>query len=435
MIDNTINNLEEPEFEILFEDLLAQEEIVEKYLKKGPAGRIKSQVRPIKIKMTHRKTGKVFYKTYYVKNTTHAKLRKRGLRDVAKGEKQPRYLTYVDQLDAMFTRKDSMPALFNKTHRGWTDKVTQLSGAYNGALDRFGHQSLIQRKISHRSEPSVNREGNATKIIDTVHMQDMETGTNGRPLHSSITTEATYTDRKDGGVDFHYISRIQDAKLSKLSLQYESNKKVNKEGTDITKNSYSTRVIAGHFGADGKSMTIENAGEYKAHELGYFIAGHERRIQNIHMNITPAKPGELKGVGGGTDHLLAEASWLGFAAKEDTPQNFTSMKVEITKHIQAAYPMGEGAKYTKLLQKSQSMQQYLFHLVDNKRIGRGISNDLISGYIKQIGAKQLHWGGSSKVRTISQHMMNSHNLQKSPENDYHKGYITDYKIESPREAY
>jgi len=64
-----------------------------------------------------------------------------------------------------------------------------------------------------------------------------------------------------------------------------------------------------------------------------------------------------------------------------------------------------------------------------------MSDDMISSYIKKIGAKKLHWRGSSTQRTRSSNMTHSYNLQKSPENDYHKGFITDYKIDSPRETY
>jgi len=437
MINEITKNIESQdsddncELEILFEDLLSQEDDVsEKYLKKGPAARIVNQVRPIKIKMKNSKSGTVFYKTYYVKNTTHDRYRKRAGRDVAKG-KESRYLLYTNQLDKMFQTRDKMPPTLLKKHGWWTGNVTQLSGAYNIAYDKFGFYNHKQLKIAPPELPKITRKDGVTRIFDVVHMKDTQIGKNGKVLDSSVSTEALYTDRKDGGVDFRYNTTIHDSKFSKLSEHYDSFKHLNEHG----KPPYSMRVISGKFSANGSSMTIQNAGKFSAQELGYFVAGHERKIKNISMEINPANPNLTKTEAGGTEHLTAQASWLGFSAHEDNFKNWAGMKSEVLMHIQANYKGKEAETYTKLLQNSSSLNGYLFQLVDKKRIGRGITDDMISGYLKKIGAKSLNWTGSSKKRTTSQHMLNSHNLQKSPENEYHKGYITDYKIAMPREKY
>ena len=438
MVDDIKNN-EHDECEILFEKLLGQEtEISEKYMKKGPASRIVNKVTPIKIKMTHAKTGTVFYKTYYVKNIKRDKYKKTQLEDVANGVEKPRYLSYTDQMDDMFNTVDKMPSLFKSKVGGWTSKVTQLTGSYNSALDRFGHTDKKQRTIRKQPKAIVDRTGNVTKIHDELIMDDVKTGSDGKKLGSRIATDATYTDRADGGVDFHYATKIHDGKLAKLAEKFKSGG-VGEKPKDAT----SGRVIGGRFTADGKTMVISNAGKYAGHELGYLVARHSRKIRNIVMEVNQKNDSIVKtkgfggglGHGGGTEHLLADASKLGFSAKEDTFENWTSMKDSVMQHIKTNYGAKEAALYEGLLKNSSSLTSYLFHLGENKKIGRGISDDLISSYIKKIGAKQLVWSGSSTKRTTSSHMVNSYNLQKSPENDYHKGYITDYNIDSPREAY
>jgi len=87
--------MENNTIEVMFEST-NETSVDEKYMKKGPGSRIRSKVTPIKIRMAHAKTGKPFYKTYYVKGKKLNKYRKMQMEDIAKGVKQPRYLTYHD---------------------------------------------------------------------------------------------------------------------------------------------------------------------------------------------------------------------------------------------------------------------------------------------------------------------------------------------------
>lgn len=401
------------------------------YLKKGPAARIKSNVTPVKIKMRHAKTGTEFYKTYYVKGKKRDAFRKKQMEEIASGvdAKKTSYLTYTDQLDDMFGETKGMPKSLVSKHKGWTTKVTQLSGAYNGFMDKMSMINKSQRRIDHRTPNAKAVQDptnpNITRIRDEVLMDDLNgVDSKGNPNRTSMYTNATYTEKGDGSVDFHYLSGLRDLKLAELEPHNDG---------------WRRRVIGGTYGADGKSMTIKNVGKMKSSELGYFMAGHERKFRTIDMEINAPNAKSIKaggkGMGNGTEHLLTAAHKLGFSAKEDTAKNWDSMKKSVADYITTNYNPRAAEKLLKILKDSSTMSAYFFGLGEKKQIGRGISDDMVKGYLQKIGAKKLTWTGSSRKRTKSSHMLHSHNLQKAPENDYHKGFITDYNIESPREVY
>lgn len=385
-----------------------ENDVEEGYKRRGPAGRIRSEVKPIKIMVTG-KGGTKSYRTYYVADKKHAKYSAHEKMQRGMGIRQTKYVTYLDQAKGMFSKSNTQGASFQRDIGKWTDNFTHLSGIHNSFADKVGMRKTVNpetMRVHLKDQNGISK----TEVIKT---------RNG----DHLSTESRITDMGNGKHGFKYVSRFNQAGSERwsgrsISGTYERGKM---SITDIKKG-YNTRDL-GH-------MVVNHADKFNQIEVP--LTGPQRVTSRV-QSYTPegrAIPGQFEQRVDnleGTRHKMGELLSIGFKLEGDNAGNsaWSSIKQEHAGSIRDKF----GAKAADAFTKSSSLQEYQHGLLRTGKTHGGVTPELVDSYSSKLGSTKMTYTNSAtdekgkRIRTESSKMLHAHMLQTDVDNDYHKGMV------------
>jgi hypothetical protein len=359
---------------VLFE---MEEKVSEAYIRKGASKRIKRNVVPMKIWVRRcGRSNRGCYRTYYVaseKREYYTELAKRAL----KSGEFPKYLLYFNEVAPRFKQLKVKEAWQRKfLGDTFTNQFAHLSGWV------FAYEQMINKKIR-----------GAGRVVGSLY--DPKTGTHSVVLSDGTKIESTFKLGRRGGF---YLK-------SKISTQVE--------GKDGIKKEEFNSLIEGSIKVDEdtgvRNLHLSKVRNYTLDAFLGFMDFAQSKFRDISVVLEYDRGGQIK------NFILS-----GFGE---------NVELSSSDKAQIIQSLGEKLKNDKRLVGEISRSKSLSELVSSL-VRRGLVAptepvyDTIVKILKNKGVKQLVFKSTSEKReyTFSQQVLHSVQLQRSVDNDYHKGF-------------
>jgi len=325
-----VTNTEGENLEATILEVETYDDIEAKYRRKGASARVKKPVVPIKILVTHPKTGTPFYRTYYVARDKLKYYREMELKAKEKGE-QPRYVTSASEIDASFrdpkqstSVKEFYSALDGKVRRNrMPNNGAILSGSYFYMRDKFVEAIGTRQKVLDVIRPVASTSIGKGKgeIKTVVKFEDRRTN---KQL-GVISSRVRFKERDANTVDFTYnysLSGVLDS--AKLRDVLNTNATFDPVSKNVSVEGY-IRVGQDKGGNPLPYMNISKITskgiDISMKELAYLTLVNRNLVDMIFVDINGIRP-----------DMVAKLLALGFTIP-DNKKVFASYKNQIRERV------------------------------------------------------------------------------------------------------